>query len=71
MNINDFAPSTKMLTELGRIVPGVNTTVDINTNSTVEQAKKFGNKVDVGGIPPTLRTDGKIERSLHEAITGR
>lgn len=60
MKINDFVPS-KFLVELGKIVPGVNTTVDINTDSTVVQTKKFGNKVDKGGIPPMLKSNGKFE----------
>lgn len=71
MNINDFAPCNAVLNELGRIVPGVNTTVDINPNSTVGQAKKFGNKVSKDGIPPLLKANGKIDRSIHEAIIGK
>jgi hypothetical protein len=60
MKINDFVPS-KFLVELGKIVPGVNTTVDVNTDSTVVQAKKFGNKVDKDGIPPTLQSNGRFD----------
>ena len=40
--------------EWGRIVKGVNTTVDVGTNEIPRQAKKFGNTVDKDGRPPTL-----------------
>ena len=40
--------------EQGRIVKGVNTTVDVDTNEIPKQAKKFGNTVDKDGRPPTL-----------------
>jgi 5'(3')-deoxyribonucleotidase len=42
------------LTEWGRIVKGVNTTADVDTNSISREAGKFGNKVDKDGRPPTL-----------------
>ena len=42
------------LTEWGRIVKGVNTTADVDTNSISHEAGKFGNKVDKDGRPPTL-----------------
>jgi len=42
------------LYEDGRIVKGVNTTVDVGTNEIPRQAKKFGNTVDKDGRPPTL-----------------
>jgi len=44
----------KELFEDGRIVKGVNTTVDVDTNEIPRQAKKFGNTVDKDGRPPTL-----------------
>ena len=44
----------KELFEHGRIVKGVNTTVDVDTNEIPRQAKKFGNSVDKDGRPPTL-----------------
>ena len=37
----------------GRIVKGVNTTVDVGVNE-IPQAKKFGNTVDKDGRPTTL-----------------
>jgi len=43
-----------LLTEDGRIVKGVNTTVDVDTNSISREAGKFGFKVDKDGKPPTL-----------------
>jgi 5'(3')-deoxyribonucleotidase len=42
------------LNEDGRIVKGVNTTVDVGPNEIPKQAKKFGNSVDKDGRPPTL-----------------
>jgi pterin-4a-carbinolamine dehydratase len=47
MKIND-------LLEWGRIVKGVNTTVDVSTDEIKTQAAKFGNTVDRDGRPPTL-----------------
>ena len=40
--------------EDGRIVKGVNTTVDVGTDEIKKQAAKFGNTVDKDGVPPTL-----------------
>ena len=40
--------------EDGRIVKGVNTTVDVGPNEIKTQAAKFGNTVDKDGKPPTL-----------------
>jgi 5'(3')-deoxyribonucleotidase len=40
--------------EDGRIVKGVNTTADVDTNSISKEAGKFGFKVDKDGRPPTL-----------------
>lgn len=42
------------LTEDGRIVKGVNTTVDVGPNEIKTQAAKFGNTVDKDGRPPQL-----------------
>jgi hypothetical protein len=63
MNISDFVPFKSRLDELGKIVPGVNTTCDVGVDETPKQAKKFGNKVSQGGIPPILRPDGKLSES--------
>jgi 5'(3')-deoxyribonucleotidase len=45
--------------EDGRIVKGVNTTVDVGTNEIPKQARKFGNSVDKDGKPPTLSSKVK------------
>ena len=42
------------LVEDGRIVKGVNTTVDVGVGQIPIEAGKFGNKVDKDGRPPTL-----------------
>ena len=49
------------LLEWGRIVKGVNTTVDVGPSEIKTQAAKFGNSVDKDGVPPTLskRVKGK------------
>jgi len=44
----------EILSEDGRIVKGVNTTVDVSTDEIKTQAAKFGNTVDKDGNPPTL-----------------
>jgi lysozyme len=49
----------RQLYEDGRIVKGVNTTVDVDTNSISREAGKFGNKVDKDGRPPTLSSKVK------------
>jgi len=53
MKIND------LLNEDGRIVKGVNTTVDVGLDEIKKQAKKFGNTVDKDGRPPTLSSKVK------------
>ena len=47
------------LLEDGRIVKGVNTTVDVDVDEIPRQAEKFGNKVDKDGFPPTLTSSKK------------
>ena len=44
----------RQLYEDGRIVKGVNTTADVDTNSISKEAAKFGFNVDKDGNPPTL-----------------
>jgi len=36
---------------VGKVVPGINTTVDVGPNEIKTQAKKFGNDVDKDGVP--------------------
>ena len=36
---------------VGRVVKGVNTTVDVGPNEIIKQVKKFGNDVDRDGFP--------------------
>jgi hypothetical protein len=45
---------TESIREDGRIVKGVNTTVDVGPNEIKTQAAKFGNRVDKDGYPPTM-----------------
>ena len=44
----------RQIYEDGRIVKGVNTTVDVGPDEIKIQAAKFGNTVDKDGRPPTL-----------------
>lgn len=48
-----------ILSEDGRIVKGVNTTVDVGLDEIKNQAAKFGNTVDRDGRPPTLSSKVK------------
>jgi hypothetical protein len=48
-----------LLENTGRIVKGVNTTVDVGVDQTSIEAAKFGNTVDKDGRPPTLSTKVK------------
>lgn len=41
----------KALLEHGRVVKGVNTTVDVDVDEITKQAAKFGNNVDADGNP--------------------
>lgn len=43
------------LHEDGKIIPNVNTTVDVQPGETQRQAEKFGNKLDAKSRPPLLR----------------
>jgi hypothetical protein len=56
------------LDEDGKIVPNVNTTVDVQPGETERQAAKFGNKLDANGRPPLLmgsNGDGKSKISTN------
>ena len=61
---NPYYKETKM-NEDGRIVKGVNTTVDVGPNEIKTQSAKFGNKVDKDGNPPSLRTNGKVTQEKY------
>jgi hypothetical protein len=47
---------------VGRVIPGVNTTVDVGPDEVKKQAKKWKFKVSRDGVPPQIRSDGKIKR---------
>ena len=57
----------KSVKEDGRIVKGVNTTVDVGPEEIKKQSAKFGNRVDKDGFPPFLRTDGKVKEEKYTA----
>lgn len=52
------------LLEDGRIVKGVNTTVDVGVDQTKIEAAKYGNRVTRDGFPPTLNSNGKVNENL-------
>jgi len=52
---------------VGRIVKGVNTTVDVGVNQTSIEANKLGHKVTKNGVPPFLRTNGKVKEARYTA----
>jgi 5'(3')-deoxyribonucleotidase len=57
----------EILNEDGRIVKGVNTTVDVGVGQIPIEAAKFGNSVDKDGKPPTLskKVKGKSTNVLY------
>jgi predicted chitinase len=59
--------ASEIVNEWGRVVKGVNTTVDVGPNEIKTQAAKFGNTVDKDGRPPTLskRVKGKSTNVLY------
>ena len=56
----------------GKIVQGVNTTVDVGLDEIPKQAEKFGNKVSRDGYPPLIRESELTElvHTGHEAEHG-
>lgn len=50
---------TESMLEWGRVVKGVNTTVDVGPNEIKRQTAKFGNTVDKDGVPPRMTTTAK------------
>lgn len=51
---------------VGKIVKGVNTTVDVGVNEIPKQAAKWGFKVSRTGVPPTINTNGSIGSKKRE-----
>ena len=43
--------SVKETGGVGKVVPGINTSVDVGPNEIKKQAAKFGNDVDKDGVP--------------------
>lgn len=58
---------TESVLEWGRIVKGVNTTADVDTDEIKTQAAKFGNTVDKDGRPPSMskKTKGSKTNVLY------
>ena len=49
----------------GKIVQGVNTTVDVGLDEITKQAAKFGNKVSRNGYPPLIREGEELNELVH------
>lgn len=45
---------------VGKIVKGVNTTVDVGVDEISKQAAKWGFKVSRTGVPPIINTNGSL-----------
>ena len=58
------------LHEDGKIIPNVNTTVDVQPGETNRQAEKFGNKLDAKGRPPLLSGSYGDDTARFSAIQG-
>jgi hypothetical protein len=46
---------------VGKIVQGVNTTVDVHPGEIPRQAAKMGNKTSNDGYPPVIKSTGKFK----------
>jgi hypothetical protein len=57
-----------LINEDGRVVKGVNTTIDVGVGEIPRQAAKYGNDVSINGFPPFLRTDGKVQKKKLTAM---
>ena len=62
--------------EDGRVVKGVNTTVDVDTDEIAVQSAKFGNSVDADGVPPTITEDdggedSPVPKDMRPGLSGR
>jgi ribosomal protein S18 acetylase RimI-like enzyme len=55
----------KQITEDGKIVQGVNTTVDVKPGETKRQSEKFGNKLNDKNEPPLLNAKARKNSSPH------
>lgn len=47
---------------VGLVMPGVNTTPDVHPGEIRIQAKKFRFRVSKDGVPPTVKSNGKVNR---------
>jgi hypothetical protein len=59
LRVSEKGDDRTELEEDGRIVKGVNTTVDVGTDQTAIEAAKFGNVVDSEGVPPVISEDSE------------
>ena len=49
----------ELLSEEGKIIPNINTTVDVQPGETQRQAAKFGNNLDRDGLPPLIHKSSR------------
>ena len=65
MKLKDLLPEAA---GVGRVVKGVNTTVDVRPGEIQRQAAKMGMHVTPDGVPPTARTDGKLDEKRRRPV---
>ncbi len=53
----------------GKIVKGVNTTIDVGPNEIAIQAAKFGNKVSKNGVPAKMLTEAQLQEAMLDSVT--
>lgn len=54
---------------VGKIVKGVNTTIDVGPNEIAIQAAKFGNKVSKNGVPAKMLTEAQLQEAMLDSVT--
>lgn len=70
MKIWHLYSSLDVLFEEGKIVPGVNTTVDVQPGETQRQAAKMGFALDANGCPPTFQKGASHFTNAKDTVNG-
>lgn len=70
MKLWQLYSSRDALREEGKIVPNVNTTVDVQPGETQRQAAKFGFNLDAQGCPPTFQKGAHSFTNAKDTVNG-
>jgi hypothetical protein len=70
MKIWQLYSSLDVLFEEGKIVPNVNTTVDVQPGETQRQAAKMGFVLDANGCPPTFQKGARHFTNAKDTVNG-